>query len=147
MAERDIRFRVVGVPVAQPRAKATRRGKFASVYTPDGPVHAWRSYVSVAAAPLRPATPIETPVDIELAFVFPRPKAHYRANGEVKPNAPWRHTQRPDVDNLAKAILDELTNVGYWRGDEVVARLTVTKMWGEPRDAGVHVSLWWQVAR
>jgi Holliday junction resolvase RusA-like endonuclease len=37
------------------------------------------------------------------------------------------HTQKPDVDNVAKAILDALKN--RWRDDTQVARLTVDKRW------------------
>lgn len=142
-----ILFTAYGTPVSQPRARACKRGRFASVYTPDGPVHAWRQDVRTVAVPLRPKVPLEAPVHVELAFVFARPAGHYRTNGQVKPRAPWEHGSKPDADNLAKALLDELTNVGYWKGDECVTKLTVTKLWGEPRDAGVRVEVRWGNAR
>ena len=34
--------------------------------------------------------------------------SHFKANGELKPGAPSRHAKRPDVDNLAKYVLDSL---------------------------------------
>jgi Holliday junction resolvase RusA-like endonuclease len=40
------------------------------------------------------------------------------------------HTQKPDADNLAKAIKDALNRLA-WTDDAQVAELTVRKMWGE----------------
>ena len=39
---------------------------------------------------------------------FKRPMSHFKANGDLKPDAPSRHAKRPDVDNLAKYVLDSL---------------------------------------
>ena len=39
------------------------------------------------------------------------------------------HGRKPDADNLAKAILDVLTEQGWWRDDGVVSELLVIKLW------------------
>lgn len=38
------------------------------------------------------------------------------------------HTERPDVDNLVKAILDAMTRAGVWKDDAQVWLLTVSKV-------------------
>ena len=58
--------------------------------------------------------------------VFERPKSHMRKDG-VKATAP--KMPRPDVDNIAKAVLDALQDV---MGDDTnVRRLIVEKSYGE----------------
>ena len=34
--------------------------------------------------------------------------SHFKTSGGQRPDAPIRHTKRPDVDNLAKYVLDTL---------------------------------------
>jgi Holliday junction resolvase RusA-like endonuclease len=60
---------------------------------------------------------------------FPRPKAHYRSNGDLKPNAPSFHVSKPDTENCSKAILDSLTQVGVWRDDSQVCSLRTRKQY------------------
>lgn len=59
-------------------------------------------------------------VSVELNFVMPRPAS-----------APKRSTpaavKRPDVDKLARAVLDALSSAGVWKDDSQVTRLVATK--------------------
>jgi Holliday junction resolvase RusA-like endonuclease len=60
---------------------------------------------------------------------MPRPKSHHGANG-LKPSAPKFHVGKPDADNLAKLVLDQITRSGrIWRDDSQVVRLVVEKRW------------------
>ena len=45
---------------------------------------------------------------------------------------------KPDVDNVAKIILDEMNNLA-WHDDKQVASLAVDKLYGE--QPGVHVRI------
>lgn len=50
---------------------------------------------------------------VSLWFQFKRPKSHFRSGKYshlLKDSAPGLHTQKPDVDNLAKLIMDEAEN-------------------------------------
>ena len=40
-------------------------------------------------------------------------------------------TTKPDLDNIAKLILDAMTKAGYWVDDAQVSRLQLEKFWGE----------------
>jgi Holliday junction resolvase RusA-like endonuclease len=58
--------------------------------------------------------------------VFKRPASHVTAKGIVKATAP--SVPRPDVDNLAKAVLDAL---GDFFDDTLVESLQVSKSYGD----------------
>lgn len=154
MNPETIFFVVAGIPKGQPRARARRRGKHASVYHPtDGPDAGWRADVTAAALPHRPDQPMSGAVAVSLLLTFPRPKSHYgtgRNTTKLRPRAPVDHTSKPDADNAAKLILDQLTELGYWHDDAQVVLLTVEKRWGwfgecavtiTPRKAWLSVSL------
>lgn len=123
----EITFRVDGDPKGQPRPRAFSRGGHARVYDP-GTAEGWKSCVAVAARPHLPPEPLKGPLWAGLSFLFKRPKAHVGAHG-VKPKAPQRHASKPDLDNLAKAVLDALTELGLWADDAQVDDLAIHKAW------------------
>lgn len=122
-----ITFFVTGSPKGQPRPRATRRGNHAGVYDP-GTADAWKSAIRCDWKALGEDL-FATPVKVELRFIFTRPKSHLNKHGEPKLSAPKHHIQKPDVDNLAKAVLDALTDAGAWRDDNQVSHLSVRKAW------------------
>ena len=117
-----ITFSVPGDPVPQPRPRVSTRGGFARAYVPKThPVHSYRHALQLAAidAGLEKRT---GPVDVVIDAVFGRPKSHLRKGG-IRPDAP--ELPRPDVDNVAKAVLDA---IGPILGDDSqVRRLCVEK--------------------
>ena len=130
-----LEFFAAGLPKATPRVKARHFGQFTSVYTPkdaddwkmivrNEALKAWRdSSISLTQIPF------EGPLRVDLTFFFPRPKAHFRSNGELKPNAPRWHTGKPDRDNSDKAVLDALTNLGIWADDKQVCDGRIQKLY------------------
>jgi Holliday junction resolvase RusA-like endonuclease len=97
-------------------------------------VHAYRQSLAVAA---RDAGLSDTgePLNVVIDAVFERPKSHMNKSG-VKADAP--RLPRPDVDNLAKAVLDALQDV---MGDDTnVARLVVEKSYGQEARTTVRIS-------
>ena len=140
---KTLTFRAYGTPKGQPRVKAYIRGRHAGVYTPDT-ANAWKMEVreAVLREPERPTT--TGPVSVELAFFMPRPKSHLRKDGTLKPSAPVYHTQKPDADNLAKAVLDVLTDLQVWADDAQVNNLEVKRGWAaETEAAGCIINLQW----
>lgn len=129
-----VTFTIPGDPVPQPRVRVSTRGGFARAYVPSKhPVHAYREAIAAAAqaAGLRQTGDL---LDVGIVAVFARPKSHKRKGG-LKSDAP--KVPRPDVDNIAKAVLDALQSV---MGDDThVRRLTVEKAYGE--DALTTVSV------
>ena len=137
-----IEFFVPGLPVAQPRTKAAKRGKFVSVYTPST-ADAWKASVVVQARQAcTEFEPMSEAVKVQMGFYLPRPKAHYNSKGKMKPTAPYWHTKKPDADNLAKAALDAITNSGLWADDTIVADLRVLKSYAETiSETGLQVHI------
>ena len=136
-----IRFTVTGTPKPQPRPRAFARGGTARVYDP-ATAEGWKSAIAEAARSYCPREPWRGAVGVELTFGFARPKAHYRTGkyeGELRAGAPEHHLHKPDCDNLAKAVLDAMTLLGFWRDDCQVVMLVVTK--GYADEAGVVVTV------
>jgi Holliday junction resolvase RusA-like endonuclease len=130
-----ITFTVTGNPVPQPRVRVSTRGGFARAYVPSKhPVHDYRTQLAVAAR-LAGLTPTGEPLDVVIDAVFERPKSHMRKAG-VKPTAP--KLPRPDVDNVAKAVLDALQDV--MGDDSLVSRLVVEKSWGAEARTTVRIT-------
>ena len=97
-------------------------------------MHAYRHSLAAAA---RAAGLSETgePLNVVIDAVFQRPKSHMNKAG-VKATAP--RLPRPDVDNIAKAVLDALQDV--IGDDTLVARLVVEKSYGTEARTTVRIS-------
>jgi Holliday junction resolvase RusA-like endonuclease len=125
-------FSALGEPKGQPRPRAfamrTAGGKYSARVFDAGTAEGWKSIVAEASRSACPPEPISGPVRVGMTFGFRRPKSHLKSNGETKGGAPNRHTSKPDADNLAKAVLDCLTQTGlWWHDDAQVAELRVLK--------------------
>lgn len=128
-------FSVQGNPVPQPRPRVSTRGGFARAYVPKThPVHAYRRAIAAGAVKAG-LTQTAEPLSVVIDAVFARPKSHLRKSG-LRPDAP--RLPRPDVDNLAKAVLDALQDV---IGDDTnVSRLVVEKSYGQEARTTVRIS-------
>ena len=127
-----ISFFVAGIPKGQPRVKAAiRKGCAHAVVYDPGTADAWKMAVALSARSVRTTPQITAPVALGITFCMPRPLSHYKGGNVargLKDNAPTYHTAKPDADNLAKAVMDALTNLGgIWHDDAQVAQLTVEK--------------------
>lgn len=65
--------------------------------------------------------PVKSATKFSMAFVFPTDKA-------VRHGKP--HTQVPDLDNLAKLILDAMQDAGVLENDSFVSSIELSKSWG-----------------
>jgi len=130
-----------GLPVAQPRVKATSFGGFTRVYNPST-AKGWKTVVTIAAKGSWKCEPFEGPLCVDLTFWFPRPQSHYKGKAKVlRPSAPIWHTTKPDRDNLDKAVMDALTQAGIWRDDKQVCDGRIRKMYCEPGNEGCQVEI------
>jgi Holliday junction resolvase RusA-like endonuclease len=107
----------------------------------DNPrVRPWRATVASAASEAVSAL-LYGAVEVEVVFVFPRPKAHYRTGAraaELKASAPSWHTSYPDLDKLQRAIGDALAGVVV-SDDRQIASWLVTKRYGATARAEITV--------
>ena len=130
---KPVEFVVPGDPVPQPRARISTRGGFARAYVPaKHPVHAYRKAIAEHAKEAGLRQTGDT-LAVEIVAVFGRPKSHKTKAG-LRSGAPA--LPRPDVDNIAKAVLDALVDSF---DDTNVQRLTVEKLYGEDGSTTVKV--------
>jgi hypothetical protein len=67
------------------------------------------------------------PVELRIECLFAMPVSWSKAKRAKHFGKP--HTQKPDGDNVAKAVMDGLTAAGVWPDDAVVWSLTISKVW------------------
>jgi Holliday junction resolvase RusA-like endonuclease len=139
-------FFAQGEPKPQPRPRAFARnmggGKFSARVYEAGTAEGWKSMVAMAAKPHLPKEPFTDPLSVQVDFYLPRPKAHMSSNGLfVKASSPSHPMNKMDCDNLAKAVLDTLTQIGMWKDDGQIVSLCVSKNYATERSgASVEIS-------
>ena len=67
------------------------------------------------------------PVELRIECLFAMPTSWSKAKKAKHFGKP--HTQKPDGDNVAKAVMDGLTLAGVWPDDAVVWSLQISKVW------------------
>ena len=106
---------VEGIPKPQPRP---RKGKHGNFYSPDP--CGWKEVIQACFLQKRQPI-IQGPVFLTIHFLFHK-------NG-MKENECKLHTQKPDKDNLEKAVMDALTGIGIWKDDCQIYGGTTAKYW------------------
>ncbi len=106
------------LPMACPRPRFT---KFGRPYMPKKYMD-WKKNLAKMMESL-PIDGLDGPIKITLEFHF------------FSENKPWGiHQQKPDVDNLIKAVLDSAQDSGLILDDDHVYSVTASKYWGhEPK--------------
>ena len=123
-----IRILVPGKAVAQQRpAFAARFGHAVAFERKES--RNYKAYVRMLAVKAMEAHALQTiedavKVDIRICKAVPKSFSKKKSIDALNNNI--RPTTKPDVDNIAKAIMDALTSV-VWKDDAQVCSLTVTK--------------------
>lgn len=102
----------------------------------------WKSRVAVFAKEAYRGDPLEGALEVEFAFVFPRPLGHYGSGknaGKVKASAPSWPKVRPDAGKVVRSTEDGLTGI-CWRDDAQIVRQYASKDYG--LNPGVRITIW-----
>jgi crossover junction endodeoxyribonuclease RusA len=133
-------WKVEGIPAPQGSKRHVGMGRMIESCKALKP---WREQI-IAETRANPLVPqeLDEAVSLSLVFLFPRPKAHFNSKGLLKPSAPEHKITKPDIDKLARAVLDSLTLAGVFRDDALVYSLTVQKRYCAGQEApGVMITL------
>jgi Holliday junction resolvase RusA-like endonuclease len=127
----EAEFFVRGLPIPQGSKNAYVRGNRAVlVEVNHRKLHKWREAVAAEAAVVcDPGFPNDGPAAVYLDFRFPRPASHYGTGanaGKLKASAPAEKMTTPDIDKLARAVLDALTGT-FFDDDKRVTMLHCRK--------------------
>jgi Holliday junction resolvase RusA-like endonuclease len=126
---------IPGRPHAKRRHRvATINGRARAFNPPEN--ERFEHLVRTLAAPVFRA-PIEGPVRVVVVATFAPPASWSAGRRTATIGTP--HTQKPDADNIAKAVKDALNRLA-WTDDAQVAELTVRKLWGEIEGTRVEVT-------
>lgn len=130
-------FVVAGEPTGKGRPRFTRKGGYVSTYTPDKTASYERRVRDEYRASGGGLYECAVAIDIVAYFRIPasatkRKKAEM-AHGFLKP------TKKPDIDNIAKIILDGLNGICF-RDDALVVELNVVKLYSYVPRVEVKVS-------
>ena len=126
-----VTFRVDGQPHAKGRPRFTRKGGFVRAYT-DEKTLAYESIIRQAAQKsMGGSKPLKTALDAFIYISFAVPLSYSKKRKEACLNGLERHTKKPDIDNVVKAVLDGCDKV-IFENDSQIINLYVTKKYGEP---------------
>ena len=131
---------IPGPPIAKKRPRFARIGKGVRTYsdqqTEEGKF--------LLLAQQQVTEQMEGPLKVSCCFYMPRPKGHYgtgRNAGKLKASAPRWHTNKPDIDNYIKFLLDCLNGLA-WKDDAQIVFLDAIKCYAETPKTVIEVSLY-----
>lgn len=104
---------------------------------------AWRRQLCDAAAAAMPVDwESSTPKVVEAVFCFQRPKYHLTKAGGLRAGAPDTMHIRPDLDKLARAVGDALTDAIVVDDDSLIVRWILEKTYHSEDFVHVTVRDW-----
>lgn len=117
---------IPGTPVAKGRPRVSKYGTYTPKKTAD-----FESYVEYCwAAEYGNIKPSDKPLNVSIVFRMPIPKKTSKKNRAGMVNGDIRHTKKPDLDNMAKTVLDALNGLAYI-DDSQIYSLTLFKTYSE----------------
>lgn len=129
---REVRFEIAGDAVAQARPRFAVHGGHAVAFDKKES-REYKAYVKMLAVKAMGGQPpiAESGVSVELVVIKRVPKTFSkRKRLEAVEGGAIRPLTKPDVDNVAKAILDAFKGV-VWMDDSQVVDLSISKWYGE----------------
>lgn len=134
-----ITFRIDIVP---PKATSQGAGKRMVVvkgrpmFFKNGKAQSAENDLTLLCSQFTPLSPMEGPLALHVDFVWPWRKSEPKrriALGRVP------MTSKPDCSNAVKMIEDVLTKLGFWKDDNQITDLRVTKAWGDK--PGIEIAI------
>lgn len=116
-------------PTPQKRHRTTTRGGFARNYDPSA--RAKKQFVAKLKCQDKPS---RQALSVQIVFYIERPKSHLTTKGKLRKGVNSLHISKPDLDNLAKFVLDACNGI-LWVDDSQIWCLALEKVYtvGEPR--------------
>ena len=137
-----IHFKIEGKPVPQGRPRAVRMGAGVRMYDPPKS-KAYKQMVSARVRSYMKINGIQTitePLAIHLNFYFTPPKSYSKKRIRAIEAKEELFTKKPDLDNLAKSILDSCNNL-LFKDDSQIVGLTIGKHYGHEDYVDVKVQI------
>lgn len=101
-----------------------------NVYTPGNTKEYERYLQSLFVIKYPKYIPIETKAKVTIIAYFEIPKSTSKKNTELMLSGEIVPTKKPDIDNIAKVILDGLNKLAF-KDDNLVSKIEVEKRYAE----------------
>lgn len=127
-----VKFTVPGQPKGKARARTVRRGGGKSFsYTPEGTI-LYENLIKTCY--LQDAGHVlfndGQPLAVDIIAFYEVPKSYSKKKKQEMLDGQLYPTKKPDIDNIAKCVLDALNKLAY-RDDTQVVRLHMEKHYAE----------------
>ena len=119
--------RVEGTPKPQKRHRTSSRNGFTRSYDPSSKDKSLFEKLLLQGNIKK----LKGAISLTLTFYMPRPKHHYRTGkfkNKLKDTSPILHTNKPDIDNLIKFVLD-CGNGILWEDDSTICQIEAHKIY------------------
>ena len=134
-AKETIKFEVLGKPVAKARPRLSKAGY---AYTPTKTVN----YENLVRYTFQSEFPYHKPftgvIEANITAIFEIPKSYTKKKTKELLETHNNYSHKPDLDNIAKIILDSLNGIAY-RDDSQVTILHLNKESGEQAKVIVEI--------
>lgn len=117
------------IPVAKGRPRFMKRGNFVHTYTPAKTLNEEK----IIAANIKQEwtfEPIDSPIEVSIEFYMPIPKSFTKKVKKEIELGYNKHSKKPDLDNLAKLVLDAMNGIVF-RDDALITRLNLVKVYSD----------------
>jgi Holliday junction resolvase RusA-like endonuclease len=126
----QIMFTIYGEPVPKGRPRFSTRGKFPVAYTPEKTKNYESDVGMMAKAAMGSSKPLEGALEAFIYVTFPVPASYSKKRTEACLSDSEKHTKKPDLDNVVKAVLDGMSDIVFL-SDSQITSIHATKVYGE----------------
>jgi Holliday junction resolvase RusA-like endonuclease len=134
----SIMFTVYGTPTPKGRPRFSTRGKFPVAYTPEKTKTYETEVGMMAKAAMGASEALEGALEAFIYVTFPVPASYSKKRTEACLNDTEKHTKRPDLDNVIKAVIDGMDKIVF-NNDSQITSIHSTKVYGEVAKVEVMV--------
>jgi Holliday junction resolvase RusA-like endonuclease len=122
-------FDLEGEPYAKQRPRATKKGRYITIYTPRE-TKIYESKVSARYKDFYGSKQLNGDLTVQVDGYFGIPKSVSNKKASMMLSGEIPHTKKPDCDNMAKICLDALNGVAY-PDDAIITKLIATKQYSD----------------
>ncbi|WP_304508948.1 RusA family crossover junction endodeoxyribonuclease [Anaerotignum sp.] len=122
----EFKIEILGTPVPKGRPRWSKHGTYTPPKTKQHEKYIQQCWDAVYGN----LSPTDKPLAVQIAFYMPIPKSTTKRAKEFMLIGKIQHTKKPDLDNMAKAVLDGLSGCAY-KDDSQIWMLSVKKEYSE----------------
>lgn len=133
----EVSCTIPGKPFAKQRPRASKRGRFTTVYTPKETVN-YENLVKYSYYEENGDIKLDGALEAEIVATFPIPQSVSKKKRLDMVEGREKHTKKPDCDNIAKICLDGLNHIAF-DDDSQIIDLRIKKQYGENPNVKIKI--------